>query len=110
MIMVGNGYRHCIEILCFFILFSCCLPFVAYGVEIPRLQGYVNDYDIQVRTGAGTLYGIYNTSSYDIQLLDNGSYIFILQYPLTGSQQLDEPDAAATAFLRRSGKTGKVCS
>ncbi len=32
------------KILCFFILFFCCLPFTAYGLDVPRLQGYVNDY------------------------------------------------------------------
>ncbi len=32
------------KILIFFILFLCCLSFVAYGLEVPRLQGYVNDY------------------------------------------------------------------
>ena len=26
------------------IFFLCCLPFAAYGLDIPRLQGYVNDY------------------------------------------------------------------
>jgi uncharacterized protein len=28
----------------FFVLMLCCLPFAAYGLDIPRLQGYVNDY------------------------------------------------------------------
>ncbi len=28
----------------FFILLLCCLPFVAHGLDVPRLQGYVNDY------------------------------------------------------------------
>jgi uncharacterized protein len=32
------------KILPFFILLLCCLPVVAYGLEVPRLQGYVNDY------------------------------------------------------------------
>jgi len=27
-----------------FILLLCCLPVAAYGLDIPRLQGYVNDY------------------------------------------------------------------
>jgi uncharacterized protein len=27
-----------------FILLLCCLPFAAYGLDVPRLQGYVNDY------------------------------------------------------------------
>ena len=28
----------------FFILLLCCLPAAAYGLDVPRLQGYVNDY------------------------------------------------------------------
>jgi uncharacterized protein len=28
----------------FFVLFLCCLPVAAYGLDVPRLQGYVNDY------------------------------------------------------------------
>jgi uncharacterized protein len=28
----------------FFILLLCCLPFDAHGLEVPKLQGYVNDY------------------------------------------------------------------
>jgi len=28
----------------FFILLLCCLPLAAYGLDVPRLQGYVNDY------------------------------------------------------------------
>jgi uncharacterized protein len=27
-----------------FILLLCCLPFAAYGLDVPRLQGYVNDH------------------------------------------------------------------
>ena len=27
----------------FFVLLLCCLPFAAYGLDVPRLQGYVND-------------------------------------------------------------------
>jgi uncharacterized protein len=26
------------------IIVCCCLPFTAYGLDVPRLQGYVNDY------------------------------------------------------------------
>ena len=32
------------KIFLFFILLLCCLPFAAYGLDVPRLQGYVNDY------------------------------------------------------------------
>ncbi len=32
------------KLIFFFILLLCCLPFVAYGLDVPRLQGYVNDY------------------------------------------------------------------
>jgi uncharacterized protein len=32
------------KIFLFFILWLCCLPFTAYGFDVPRLQGYVNDY------------------------------------------------------------------
>jgi uncharacterized protein len=32
------------KILLFFILLLCCLPFPAHGLDVPRLQGYVNDY------------------------------------------------------------------
>ena len=32
------------RIFLFFILWLCCLPFTAYGFDVPRLQGYVNDY------------------------------------------------------------------
>jgi uncharacterized protein len=32
------------KIFLFFILWLCCLPFTAYGLDVPRLQGYVNDY------------------------------------------------------------------
>jgi len=32
------------KILLFFVLLVYCLPFPAYGLDIPRLQGYVNDY------------------------------------------------------------------
>ena len=28
----------------FLILLLCCLPFAAYGLDVPRLQGHVNDY------------------------------------------------------------------
>ena len=28
----------------FFILLFCCLPFAVYGLDVPRLQGYVNDH------------------------------------------------------------------
>ncbi len=28
----------------FFIFLFCCLPVVAYGLDVPKLQGYVNDY------------------------------------------------------------------
>ncbi len=32
------------KIFLFFILFLCCLPFPVHGLDVPRLQGYVNDY------------------------------------------------------------------
>jgi uncharacterized protein len=32
------------KIFLFFILLLCCLPFAAYSLDVPRLQGYVNDY------------------------------------------------------------------
>jgi len=32
------------KIFLFFILWLCCLPFTAYGLDVPSLQGYVNDY------------------------------------------------------------------
>ena len=32
------------KIFLFFILLFCCLPFAAYSLDVPRLQGYVNDY------------------------------------------------------------------
>ena len=32
------------KVFFFFILLFCCLPFTAYGLDVPRLQGYVNDY------------------------------------------------------------------
>jgi len=32
------------KIFLFFILWLCCLPFTAYGLDVPGLQGYVNDY------------------------------------------------------------------
>jgi uncharacterized protein len=32
------------KILSFFILLLCCLPIAAYGLDVPKLQGYVNDY------------------------------------------------------------------
>jgi uncharacterized protein len=32
------------KILLLFILLLCCLPFPAFGLDVPRLQGYVNDY------------------------------------------------------------------
>ena len=32
------------KVFSFFILLLCCLPAAAYGLDVPRLQGYVNDY------------------------------------------------------------------
>jgi uncharacterized protein len=32
------------KVFSFFILLLCCLPSVAYGLDVPKLQGYVNDY------------------------------------------------------------------
>ena len=32
------------KILSLFILLLCCLPMAAYGLDVPKLQGYVNDY------------------------------------------------------------------
>ena len=32
------------KVLRFLILLLCCLPVTAYGLDVPRLQGYVNDY------------------------------------------------------------------
>jgi uncharacterized protein len=32
------------KVFCLLILFLLCLPFAAYGVDVPRLHGYVNDY------------------------------------------------------------------
>ncbi|MGZ3614954.1 MAG: TPM domain-containing protein [Thermodesulfobacteriota bacterium] len=32
------------KIFPFFILLLCCLPIVAHSLDVPRLQGYVNDY------------------------------------------------------------------
>ena len=32
------------KIISFFILLLCCLPVVAYCLDVPKLQGYVNDY------------------------------------------------------------------
>jgi uncharacterized protein len=32
------------RIISFFILLLCCLPVAAYSLDVPRLQGYVNDY------------------------------------------------------------------
>ncbi len=32
------------KIFSFFILLFCCLPIAAYGLDVPKLQGYVNDY------------------------------------------------------------------
>jgi uncharacterized protein len=32
------------KIFLFFILWLWCLPFTAYGLDVPKLQGYVNDY------------------------------------------------------------------
>ena len=32
------------KVFSFFILLLCCLPIAAYGLDVPRLQGYVNDY------------------------------------------------------------------
>ena len=32
------------KLISFFILLFCCLPVAAYGLDVPRLQGYVNDY------------------------------------------------------------------
>jgi uncharacterized protein len=32
------------RIFLFFILLLCCVPFTAYGLDVPRLEGYVNDY------------------------------------------------------------------
>jgi uncharacterized protein len=35
-----------------FILLLCCLPFAAYSLDVPRLQGYVNDYAGRVSPSA----------------------------------------------------------
>jgi uncharacterized protein len=32
------------RVFLFFILLLCCVPFTAYGLDVPRLEGYVNDY------------------------------------------------------------------
>ncbi|OGP78732.1 MAG: methanol dehydrogenase [Deltaproteobacteria bacterium RBG_16_49_23] len=32
------------KIFLFFILWLACLPFAAFGLEVPKLEGYVNDY------------------------------------------------------------------
>jgi uncharacterized protein len=32
------------KFISFFILLVCCVPASAYGLDVPRLQGYVNDY------------------------------------------------------------------
>ena len=32
------------KLISFFILLLCCLPIAAYSLDVPRLQGYVNDY------------------------------------------------------------------
>ena len=32
------------KFISFFILLLCCLPVAAYSLDVPRLQGYVDDY------------------------------------------------------------------
>ncbi len=32
------------KLISFFILLFCCVPLAAYGLDVPKLQGYVNDY------------------------------------------------------------------
>ncbi len=32
------------KVFSFFMLLLCCLPFSAYSLDVPKLQGYVNDY------------------------------------------------------------------
>ena len=34
------------------VFFLCCLPFAAYGSEVPKLQGYVNDYAGMISSSA----------------------------------------------------------
>ncbi len=38
------SFENMKKIFSFFILLLCCLPVAAYSLDVPRLQGYVNDY------------------------------------------------------------------
>jgi uncharacterized protein len=38
------SFENMKKIFSFLILMLCCLPFAAYGLDVPKLQGYVNDY------------------------------------------------------------------
>jgi len=40
------------KFISFFILLVCCLPIAAYGLDVPRLQGYVNDYAGMISSSA----------------------------------------------------------
>jgi uncharacterized protein len=40
------------KIFSFFILLLCCLPIATYGLDVPRLQGYVNDYAGMISSSA----------------------------------------------------------
>ncbi|HYA93703.1 MAG TPA: TPM domain-containing protein, partial [Thermodesulfobacteriota bacterium] len=36
--------KHRYTLLPIMMVVCCCLPFPAYGLDVPQLQGYVNDY------------------------------------------------------------------
>ena len=49
---VTPSFENMKRIFCFFILLLCCLSVAAYGLDVPRLQGYVNDYGGMISSSA----------------------------------------------------------
>jgi len=49
---ITPSFENMKRIFCFFILLLCCLPVAAYGLDVPRLQGYVNDYAGMISSSA----------------------------------------------------------
>jgi len=74
------------KIFSFFILLLCCLPIAAYGLDVPRLQGYVNDYARMISPSAKSkMEGELRTFEQS-----DSTQIVILTIPSLGGENIEE--------------------
>lgn len=85
------------RILLLLLILCLIVPFAsATNISFIKQVPYLNDYNVQVWSGS-TMVGVYNTSSQNIPLLDNGTYNFVLYYPQ--DETIGEPDTFAFGLL-----------